>query len=56
MLSIQNINLDDVLFFLAFQFLFIVLAVVAVVYCYRSAIRICIATYVCVCGGGVHAD
>ena len=51
MLSIQNINLNDVLFFLSFQFLFIVLAVVAVVYCYhRSAIRIFIATSLpCMC-------
>ena len=44
MLSIQNINLN-VLFFLSLQSLFIVLAVVAVVYCYhRSTIRIFIAT------------
>ena len=52
MLSIQSINLN-VLFLLSFQFLFIVSAVV---YCYhRSAIRIVIAMYVCVCGGGVCA-
>ena len=54
-LSIQNSNLN-VSFLLSFQFLFIVLAVVAVVYCYhRSAVRIFIAMYVCVCGGGVCA-
>ena len=40
MLSIQNINLN-VLFLLSVQFLFIVLAVVAVVYSYHhSAVRI----------------
>ena len=50
MLSIQNINLN-VLFLLSFQSLFIVLAVVAVVYCYhRSAITIFIATSLpCMC-------
>ena len=43
-LSIQNINLNA-LFLLSVQSLFIVLAVVAVVYCYhRSGIRIFIAT------------
>ena len=56
MLSIQNIDLNDVLFLLSVQFLFIVSAVVAVVYCYhRSAIRIFIATsmpYICMCVEG----
>ena len=56
MLSIQNIDLNNVLFLLSFQFMFIVSAVVAVVYCYHcGAIRICIATsmpYTYVCGGG----
>ena len=55
MLSIQNIDLNDVLFLLSFQFLFIVSAVVD---CYhRRAIRICIGTsvpYMYVCGGCVH--
>ena len=51
MLSIQYIDLNYVLFLLFFQFLFIVLAVVAVVYCYhRSAVRIFIATSLpCMC-------
>ena len=50
MLSTQNINLNDVLFLLSFQFLFIVLAVVAVVYYHRSTIRIFIATsLLCMC-------
>ena len=44
MLIIQNINLNDVLFLFPFQFLFIVLAVVAVVYYLRRAIRTFIAT------------
>ena len=55
MLSIQNIDLNDVLFLLSFQFLFIVSAVVD---CYhRRAIRICIGTsvpYMYVCGGCVR--
>ena len=58
-LSIQNIDLNDVSFLLFFQFLFIVSAVIAVVYCYhRSAIRI--TSYIAtpmpcmyVCGGCV---
>ena len=59
MLSIQNISLNDVLFLLSFQFMFIVLAVVAVVYCYhRSVVRIFIATSLpCMCvyvEGGAH--
>ena len=54
MLSIQNINLNDVLFLLSFRFLFIVSAVV---YCYlRSAIRTFIATsLLCMWRRGVRA-
>ncbi len=54
-LSIQNINWNDVLFLLSFQFLFIVLAVV---YCYHPVLlEYSLPNYchVCVCGGGVCA-
>ena len=65
MLSIQNIDLNDILFLLTLKFLFILAvvycsAVLAVVYCYhRSAIRIFITTsmpYICMCveWGCVH--
>ena len=50
MLSVQNVDLN-VLFLLSFQFMFIVSAVGAVVYCYhRSAVRIFIAASLpCMC-------
>ena len=58
MLSIQNIDLNGVSFLSSFQFLFLVSAVGAVVFCYhRSAVRICIATLlpcVCVCNMCIH--
>ena len=49
-LSIQNIDINNVLFLSSLQFLFIVSAVVAVVYCYHRSAE-CVCECECECDG-----